>query len=30
MNIQCPNPECRADNPANAKFCKIYNTSFNA
>lgn len=22
MNIQCPNPKCRADNPANAKFCR--------
>lgn len=20
MNIQCPNPECRAENPAGAKF----------
>ncbi len=20
MNIQCPNPECRVENPANAKF----------
>lgn len=28
MNIQCPNPECRADNPANAKFCRKCGTAF--
>ena len=27
MNIQCPNPECRADNPANAKFCRKCGTA---
>lgn len=29
MDIQCPNPECRADNPANAKFCRKCGTAFN-
>lgn len=28
MDIQCPNPECRADNPANAKFCRKCGTAF--
>ncbi|WP_106832055.1 zinc ribbon domain-containing protein [Parabacteroides pacaensis] len=28
MNIQCPNPECRADNPASAKFCRKCGTAF--
>ena len=28
MEIQCPNPECRADNPANAKFCRKCGTAF--
>ena len=28
MNIQCPNPECQADNPANAKFCRKCGTAF--
>jgi hypothetical protein len=27
MDIQCPNPECRADNPANAKFCRKCGTA---
>lgn len=27
-SIQCPNPECRADNPANAKFCRKCGTAF--
>ena len=28
MDIQCPNPECRADNPAGAKFCRKCGTAF--
>lgn len=28
MDIQCPNPECRADNPAKAKFCRKCGTAF--
>ena len=28
MNIQCPNPECRVENPANAKFCRKCGTAF--
>ena len=28
MEIQCPNPECRADNPAGAKFCRKCGTAF--
>lgn len=28
MDIQCPKPECRADNPANAKFCRKCGTAF--
>lgn len=28
MGIQCPNPECRADNPAGAKFCRKCGTAF--
>ena len=28
MNIQCPNPECRAANPTNAKFCRKCGTAF--
>ncbi len=28
MDTQCPNPECRADNPANAKFCRKCGTAF--
>lgn len=28
MDKQCPNPECRADNPANAKFCRKCGTAF--
>lgn len=28
MDIQCPNPKCRADNPANAKFCRKCGTAF--
>ena len=28
MNIQCPNPECHADNPAGAKFCRKCGTAF--
>ena len=28
MNIQCPNPECRADNPAGAKFCRKCGSAF--
>jgi len=27
-SIQCPKPECRADNPANAKFCRKCGTAF--
>lgn len=27
MNIQCPNPECRAENPAGAKFCRKCGTA---
>ena len=27
-SIQCPNPECRADNPAGAKFCRKCGTAF--
>lgn len=26
--IQCPNPECNAENPANAKFCRMCGTTF--
>lgn len=28
MDIQCTNPKCRADNPANAKFCRKCGTAF--
>lgn len=28
MDIQCPNPKCRADNPAGAKFCRKCGTAF--
>lgn len=28
MDIQCPNSECRADNPAGAKFCRKCGTAF--
>jgi len=28
MDIQCPNPECHADNPAGAKFCRKCGTAF--
>lgn len=28
MDIQCPNPECQADNPAGAKFCRKCGTAF--
>lgn len=28
MDVQCPNPECRADNPAGAKFCRKCGTAF--
>lgn len=28
MDIQCPNPECRADNPTGAKFCRKCGTAF--
>ena len=28
MEIKCPNSECRADNPANAKFCRKCGTAF--
>ena len=28
MNIQCPNPKCRAENPAGAKFCRKCGTAF--
>ncbi len=28
MDIQCPNPECRADNPAGAKFCRKCGSAF--
>lgn len=28
MDIQCPNPECRADNPVGAKFCRKCGTAF--
>lgn len=28
MDIQCPNQECKADNPANAKFCRKCGTAF--
>ena len=28
MDIQCPNQECRAANPANAKFCRKCGTAF--
>ena len=28
MNIQCPNSRCRAENPANAKFCRKCGTAF--
>lgn len=28
MEIRCPNPECRADNPAGAKFCRKCGTAF--
>lgn len=28
MEIQCPNPKCHADNPANAKFCRKCGTAF--
>lgn len=28
MDIQCPNPECRANNPAGAKFCRKCGTAF--
>ena len=27
MDIQCPNPECRADNPTGAKFCRKCGTA---
>lgn len=28
MNKQCPNPECRAENPTRAKFCRKCGTAF--